>query len=104
MSLDNRNVSTQGIEDGVNYLEREFISKLDDEVSEIINTYSNLQSQGILSSQNIDSLTTGIKGKITELQTNFSALADRLKHGMIESSEQIQASRTEIENQMTEGL
>ncbi len=102
--MDNRNVSTQGIEEGINYLEKEFIGNLDDNVTSIIDSYSSLQQQGILSSQNIDDLTIGIKKRITQLQTNFTALADRLKRGMVESSETIAANRAEIENQMTEGL
>ena len=102
--MDNKNVSTQGIEEGINYLEREFIGKLDEQIADIINSYDTLKAQGILSSENIDNLTAGIKAKIDKLQTDFTALADRLKKGMLESSETITANRTEIENEMTEGL
>ena len=55
--MDNKNVSTIGIGEGIDYLEKEFIKKLDENVNEIMATYSSLESQGILSSANINNIT-----------------------------------------------
>ncbi len=102
--MDNKNVSTIGIGEGIDYLEKQFIGPLDEQTTEILNSYSALQSQGILSSANIDSITAGIKSRIDLLQSNFNELAANLKNNMFQSSEAISAHRSQIESQMNEGV
>ncbi len=101
--MDNKNVSTIGIGEGIDYLEKEFIAKLDENVDEIMATYGSLESQGILSSANINNITEGIKSRVNTLQSNFDTLAQSLKNGMFQSSDEIMAHRSEIENQMNQG-
>ena len=100
---DNKNVSTLGIADGIEYLKNEFIAKLDEQTEEAINTYTQMQSQGTLSSANIDSITGEIKAKVTKLQNDFDDLANKLKQGMFLSQEEIESHRRDIENQLSNG-
>lgn len=100
----NKNVSTLSIADGIDYLQSQFIATLDDQVSEAITAYTSIQSQGILSSANIDSITEEIKGRVTTLQSNFDSLSQRLKSGMFQSQEEIEAHRNAIESQLQQGL
>lgn len=100
---DNKNVSTQAIADGIENLKKEFIATLDEQTEEAINTYTQMQSQGILSSANIDSITSEIKAKVTELQNDFDDLANKLKQSMLQSQEGIESQRHDIENQLSNG-
>ena len=100
---ENKNVSTLGISEGIDYLEKEFIAVLDDNAGEAIDTYTKVQSSGALSSANIDSITNEIKGKVSKLQSDFDELSQRLKQGMFQSQEEIERHRNEIENQLSNG-
>ena len=102
--MDNRNVSTQGIIEGIDYLEKQFIANLDTQVEEIISTYANMQSQGTLSSADIDNISAGIRAKISSLQNDFGMLASNLKNSMGESSETIAAERSAMEDQLNSGV
>ena len=95
--MDNKNVSTIGIGEGIDYLEKEFIGKLDENVNQILASYMSLGA-GTLSSANIDQLVSEIRGKITELQNSFDSLASQLRTNMTQSSEAIATSRSNIEN------
>lgn len=100
---DIKNVSTLGIADGIDYLQSNFINKLDENVQEAVNAYKNLQSQEILSSANIDSITSEIQAKVTQLQNDFDELGSNLKQGMFQSQEAIESHRSELENQLSNG-
>ena len=100
---DIKNVSTMGIADGIEYLKTQFIAKLDEQTEEAINTYTQIQAQGTLSSANIDSITGEIKTKVTNLQNDFDDLANKLKQGMFQSQEEIERHRSDIENQLSNG-
>ena len=102
MSVDSKVVSTIGIEEGIDYLSSQFIAKLDDNVTEIINQYSSLSANGTLSSENIDSLVAGIKAEVSKLQNNFDALSQKLKTNMSQSSETIATQRSNIENTLNQ--
>lgn len=102
--MDNRNVSTIGIGEGIDYIQQQFIAPLNEDVDEVISTYTQMQSQGSLSSANIDSIAQGIKSRITMLEDNFNTLAQNLKNNMFQSQEQIEAHRRDIENQMNQGM
>ncbi len=101
--MDNKNVSTLGIAEGIDYLEKEFIAVLDKNTEEAVDTYTKMQSSGALSSANIDSITNEIKGKVLKLQSDFDELSQRLKQGMFQSQEEIERHRNEIENQLGNG-
>lgn len=103
MGPESKVVSTIGIDEGIDYLSREFIAKLDDNVNTIIEQYSSLSMNGTLSSENIDGLVAGIKAKVNELQNSFDQLAQTLKTNMIQSSETIAANRSNIENTLNQG-
>ena len=100
--MDNKVVSTIGIEEGINYLEKEFIAKLDDNVEEILQSYSSLKEQGILSSANIDTISSEIRGRIQGLQNEFDQVAQQLRTNMAQSSESIAASRSSMENTLSQ--
>ena len=72
MGPESKVVSTIGIDEGIDYLSREFIAKLDDNVNTIIEQYSSLSMNGTLSSENIDGLVAGIKAKVNELQNSYT--------------------------------
>lgn len=101
--MDNRNVSTIGIGEGIDYLGREFIAKLDEQTEQAIQAYTSLQAQGILSSATIDGITNEIKAKVSQLQNNFDTLAMQLKKDMGVSQENITMERTAIENELGQG-
>lgn len=96
--MDNKNVSTISIQEGIDFLENQFIAKLDDNVQKIIDSYSKFSQQGILSSANIDDSIKEIKFKIRDLQHEFDQLAQKIKVSMSQSSENITTSRSNIEN------
>ncbi len=101
--MDNKNVSTLSIADGIDYLSTQFIAKLDDQTQEAVDTYTKMQSSGALSSANIDAITLEIKAKVTKLQNDFDDLSNKLKQGMFQSQEEIESHRSEIENQLSQG-
>ncbi len=96
--MNNKNVSAIGIEEGINYLDKEFIAKLDENVDEILKSYSSFTEQGILSSANVDMLISEIKSKITTLQNDYDQLAQQIRTSMSQSSETITMNRSNIEN------
>lgn len=100
---ENKIVSTLAIEDGIDYLEREVIAKLDEGADDAIKTVKDVQESGALSSANIDSITDEIRGKLLSLQSDFDELSQRLKQGMFQSQEEIERHRNEIENQLSNG-
>lgn len=99
--MDNKNVSTISINEGIDYIEKELIAKLDDNVSQILASYQSLGT-GTLSSANIDEIVTEIRGKINELQESFDSLSQKIRTEMSQSSENIVTSRTNIENTMSQ--
>ena len=90
-------VSAIGIEEGISYLQTQFISQLDESVNEVVEQYKSLQA-GALSSQNIDTLVAGINSQVTKLQSDFDELAAKLKTSMSQSTEAITQGQANIEN------
>lgn len=90
-------VSAIGIEEGINYLQSQFIAQLDENVNEVIEQYKSLQA-GALSSQNIDVLVAGINSQVTKLQSDFDDLASKIKTSMSQSTEAVTQGQANIES------
>ena len=90
-------VSAIGIEEGINYLQSQFIAQLDENVNEVIEQYKSLQA-GALSSQNIDGLVAGINSQVTKLQSDFDDLASKIKTSMSQSTEAVTQGQANIES------
>ena len=98
--MNNKQVSVQSINESIDYLDKEFIAKLDENVSGVLQSYSEFKEKGILSSANIDELVIEIKAKITKLQKDFDDLAMNIKKTMTQSSEDIIIQSSNIEKTM----
>lgn len=97
-----RNVSTEAIQNGIEYLKIEFIGNLDSNVEDAIASYKSIQ-ENALSSATVDQITNEIQAKVRNLQTEFNELADKLKQGMFLSQEEIVNHRNALENQLSNG-
>ena len=97
-----KNVSTEAIAEGIEYLKTEVIGNLDSNVENAIASYKNIQANA-LSSATVDQITNEIQAKVRNLQTEFNELADKLKQGMLQSQEEIVNYRNALENQLSNG-
>lgn len=97
-----KNVSTEAIAEGIEYLKTEVIGNLDSNVENAIASYKNIQANA-LSSATVDQITNEIQAKVRNLQTEFNELADKLKQGMLQSQEEIVNHRNALENQLSNG-
>ncbi len=95
--MNNKTVSVKSIQVSIDYLEKDLIAKLDENINEVVNTYKNLQEKEILSSANIDKLVLEIRAKITKLQNDFTELATDIKKTMVQSTEDITIQNSNIE-------
>ena len=97
-----KNVSTEAIAEGIEYLKTEDIGNLDSHIENAIASYKNIQANA-LSSATVDQITNEIQAKVRNLQTEFNELADKLKQGMLQSQEEIVNHRNALENQLSNG-
>lgn len=99
--MDNMNISVTGIEEGINYIEKEVIEKLHDEMEKVKETYSNFISNGTLSSSEVDELLQGVIKKTDSLQMKFEEVATKIKTAMTQSSEGIQKDISGIHSNLS---
>lgn len=99
--MDNMNISVTGIEEGINYIEKEVIERLHDEMEKVKETYSNFISNGTLSSSEVDELLQGVIKKTDSLQMKFEEVATKIKTTMTQSSEGIQKDISGIHSNLS---
>ena len=98
--MDNKTVSTVAINEAVDYINSQFMSKLDDDTAKILEQFNDLKAKEILTSANIDSLVAEIKGKINGLQNSFDNVAATIRQNMAASEEAIAANRSAVEGHL----
>ena len=98
--MDNKTVSTVAINEAIDYMNSQFMSKLDDNTVKILEQFNDLKSKEILTSANIDSLVAEIKGKINALQNSFDNVAATIRQNMAASEESIAANRSAVEGHL----
>ena len=98
--MDNKTVSTVAINEAIDYINTQFMAKLDDDTAKILDQFNDLKAKEILTSANIDSLVSEIKGKINALQSSFDRVAATIKQNMAASEEAIAANRSAVEGHL----
>ena len=78
----------------------QFMSKLDDDTTKILEQFNDLKAKEVLTSANIDSLVADIKGRINSLQSSFDNVAATIRQNMAASEEAIAANRSAVEGNL----
>lgn len=98
--MDNKTVSTVAINEAIDYMNTQFMSKLDDDTTKILEQFNDLKAKEVLTSANIDSLVADIKGRINSLQSSFDNVAATIRQNMAASEEAIAANRSAVEGNL----
>lgn len=100
--MDSKTVSTQAILDGVDYLNVNFMAKLDEEVGRALEVYNNLKNGG-MSSASIDVILNEIQSKVTSLQAGYQEVCDTIKKEMGVTEELVSQSSKSIVDTLSNG-
>lgn len=90
------NVSVEKIQQGIDYLEGEFMKPLVDIGNSIIETYQDLNK--VLKSDAIDKLIAEQKTKLEQIQTDLKKICDKAKTSMDDSSSVIKQNQQNIDS------
>ena len=91
----NNNVSVEKIQQGIEYLESEFMVPLTKVGGQLIEHYKDLNT--VLESETINNLIKEQQNKLDELQVELKGICDRAKTTMDDSSNVIKESQVEID-------
>lgn len=100
--MDNKTISIQAILDGIDYLDVNFMAKLDEEIDHVLEVYNNLKSGG-MSSSSIDVILDEIKLKVTSLQSSYQEVCDSIKKEMGVTEELVSQSSKSILDVLSNG-
>ena len=92
----NNNVSVTKIQEGIDYLEAEFMNPLVMVGEQLIDEYQMLNR--VLQSQAINALIREQQSKLDTLKNDLKAICDKARVSMDDSSKVIQANQTNIDS------
>ena len=102
MSSPEFNVSVQKIQDGIEYIENEFLSPLTKVGTDILDEYKDLN--GVLQSEAIDKLIVEQQNKLDQIQTDLKDIVNKAKEAMSDSSRTINENQVNIDDTLRSNM